>query len=91
MLWRHLCLVRAGLAAGLISGLMLIGASIATAQTQPRDRGRFRALLGPVAVATETVNLLTASKAGDLDVVARGQGQDRVHLSIRNRRLAGST
>ena len=35
MLWRHLCLVRAGLAAGLVSGLMLIGASTATAQTQP--------------------------------------------------------
>jgi hypothetical protein len=36
-------------------------------------------------VATETVNLLAASKAGDLDVAARGQGQERVHLSIRNR------
>ena len=36
-------------------------------------------------MATETVDLLKASKAGDLDVVARGQGQERVHLSIRNR------
>jgi hypothetical protein len=39
----------------------------------------------PVAVATETVDLLKASKTGDLGVVARGQGQDRVHLTIRNR------
>ena len=40
---------------------------------------------GPVAVATETVNLLAASRAGDLKVAARGQGQERVDLSIRNR------
>jgi hypothetical protein len=64
---------------------MLIGASNATAQTQPRDAAAPEPSAGPVAVATETVNLLTARKAGDLDVAARGQGQDRVHLSIRNR------
>ena len=29
--------------------------------------------------------MLAASKAGDLDVAARGQGQERVHLSIHNR------
>ena len=85
MLWRHLWLVRAGLAAGLLSGLMLIGASNATAQTQPRDPADSEPSPGPVALATETVNLVTAGKAGDLDVAARGQGQDRVHLSIRNR------
>ena len=39
----------------------------------------------PVEVATETVDLLEASKAGDLDVVARGHGQDQVQLTIRNR------
>ena len=85
MLWRHLCLVRAGLAAGLVSGLMLIGASIATAQTKTPTAGDPESSSGPVAVTTETVNLLTASKAGDLEVAARGQGQDRVHLSITNR------
>jgi hypothetical protein len=85
MLWRHLCLVRAGLAAGVLGGLMLIGASHATAQTLPRDPAAPEPSAGPVALATETVNLLTARKAGDLDVAARGQGQDRVHLSIRNR------
>ena len=49
MLWRHLCLVRAGLAAGLVSGLTFMGASTATAQTttagcdrsaSPRRAGR---------------------------------------------------
>jgi hypothetical protein len=35
-------------------------------------------------VVTETVDLLKASKAGDLHVIARGQGQDRVRLTIRN-------
>jgi hypothetical protein len=85
MLWRHLCLVRAGLAAGLVGGLMLIGASIATAQTKTPTAADPESTAGPVAVATETVNLLTASKAGDLEVAARGQGQERVHLSIKNR------
>jgi hypothetical protein len=85
MLWRQLCLLRAGLAAGLLGGLMVIGAPSATAQTKPRGPALADPSPGPVALATETVNLLTASKAGDLDVAARGQGQDRVHLSIRNR------
>ena len=85
MLWRHLCLVRAGLAAGLVSGLMFIGASTATAQTKPAAAADTEPSSGPVGAATETVNLLQASKAGDLNVVARGQGQERVHLSIRNR------
>ncbi|HEX3450871.1 MAG TPA: hypothetical protein VHS97_21635, partial [Isosphaeraceae bacterium] len=85
MLWRHLCLVRAGLAAGLVGGLTLIGASNTTAQTKTPTAADPESSAGPVAVATETVNLLTASKAGDLDVAARGQGQERVHLSIKNR------
>ena len=85
MLWRHLCLVRAGLAAGLVGGLTLIGASNTTAQTKTPTAADPESSAGPVAVATETVNLLTASKAGDIDVAARGQGQERVHLSIKNR------
>src|SRR5262245_42935121 len=81
MLWRHLCLVRAWSAAGLTSGLFLLGAQ-PPAQTSPAEDGRSTA--APVAVVTETVDLLKASKAGDLGVVARGQGQDRVRLSIHN-------
>ncbi len=85
MLWRHRCLVRAGLAAGLVSGLMYIGASIATAQTPPKPALDAEPSSAPVGVVTETVDVLGASKAGDLDVVARGHGQDRVQLTIRNR------
>jgi len=72
---------------------MLIGGSIATAQTQkPATAVTVAGAVTdpepsspPVEVATETVDLLKASKTGDLGVVARGQGQDRVHLTIRNR------
>jgi hypothetical protein len=73
------------LAAGLLGGLTFMGASIATAQTAPRDPAASEPSTSPVAVATETVNLLTASRAGDLDVAARGHGQEKVHLSIRNK------
>ena len=38
----------------------------------------------PADVATETVDLLEAGKAGDLTVVAHGQGQDKVQMTIRN-------
>ena len=83
MLWRHLCLVRAGLAAGLFSGLMFIGASIATAQTKT---ARPRPIPSPHPRRSQwrprRSIYSTASKAGDLDVAARGQGQERVHLSI---------
>lgn len=82
MLWRHLCLVRAWSAAGLVGGLMFMGASFAEAQTAgPADPEQSTP---PAEVSTETVDLLKAHKAGDLDVTARGQGQDRVRLSIRN-------
>jgi hypothetical protein len=92
MFWRHRCLVRAWSAAGLVSGLMLIGGSIATAQTEkPAAAATVAGAVTdsepsspPVEVATETVELLKARKTGDLAVVARGQGQDRVHLTIRN-------
>jgi len=82
MLWRHLCLVRARSAAGLVGGIILIGGAIAVAQAaDPADP---EPSSPPVGVATETVDILKARKAGDLTVVARGQGQDRVHLTIRN-------
>jgi len=82
MLWRHLCLVRAWSAAGLVTGLLTLGASLAPAQTPgPVDPEKSTP---PAEVVTETVDLLKASKAGELDVAARGQGQERVHLTIRN-------
>jgi hypothetical protein len=84
MTWRHLCLVRAGLAAGLLSGLMFLWVQPATAQsgTQPKTEGEPSAAL--VDVPTATVDVLAAKKAGDLTVVARGHGQDKVRLSIKN-------
>ena len=82
MLWRHLCPVRVWSAVGLFSGLMILGSSLATAQSsRPDDPEKISA---PANVATETVDLLKASKVGELSVVARGQGQDRVRLTIRN-------
>jgi hypothetical protein len=84
MQWRHLGLSRAAVAAGLVSGLMFIGVSIATAQTE-RPAVPDPEASSPAAVAaTETVDLLQSSKSGDLDVVARGHGQERVHLTMRN-------
>ena len=72
MLWRHLCLVRAWSVAGLFSGLLILG---------PRRPGpvaatrRSRATAPPAEVVTETVDLLEASKAGDLTwwLTARGR------------------
>ena len=82
MLWRRLCLVRTWWAAGLVSGLIIFGASTGTAQIKrPADP---ESTAPPAAVVTETVDLLKADKAGALNVVARGQGQDRVRLTIRN-------
>jgi hypothetical protein len=63
--------------------MIFLSAGSARAQAQaPRDS---EASSAPAGLATETVNLLDGRNAGDLDVVARGHGQDRVHLSIRNR------
>jgi hypothetical protein len=64
---------------------MFMGASLATAQTQRPAVPDREPSSAPAVVATETVNLLEASRAGDLDVVARGHGQDRVNLTIHNR------
>ncbi|MGZ3470315.1 MAG: hypothetical protein ACXWO1_11645, partial [Isosphaeraceae bacterium] len=82
MLWRHLYPVQVWSAVGLFSGLMILGSSPATAQSsRPDDPEK---ISPPANVATDTVDLLKASKMGDLSVVARGQGQDRVRLMIRN-------
>ena len=85
MFWRHLDLVRAGLAAGLMTGVTFLGASTATAQTKPPALVTTEPSSPPLGVATETVSLIQASKAGDIEVVARGQGPERVHLSLHNR------
>jgi hypothetical protein len=84
MLWRHLYLVRAWSAAGLVGGMMLLGGSIATAQTPAPAPVRPEPSAPPAEVATDTVDLLEAGKAGDLVVTARGHGQDKVRMTLRN-------
>ena len=84
MQWRHLCLARACSAAGLVSAVMFLGGSLATAQTPSAAPARPEPSAPPVEVVTETVDLLKASKSGDLGVVAHGHGQDRVRITIRN-------
>jgi hypothetical protein len=77
MLWRHLCLVRAWSAAGLLGGTLLGAATPAWAdadESSPR----------PVPVVSETVSVLDARKGGDLAVEVRGAGQDRVKMTLRN-------
>jgi hypothetical protein len=82
MLWRRNWLVRLWSAVCLLSGVLIMGSSLGTAQaSRPDDPER---ISPPDNVATETVDLLKASKTGDLSVVARGQGQDRIRLTIRN-------
>lgn len=82
MLWRHLCLVRAWSAAGLLGGLLCLTAPYAAAQTsRPADPEKSTL---PSDVATESVDLLQGNKTGKIDVVARGQGQDKVRLTVHN-------
>ncbi len=84
MLWRHLCLVRAWSAAGLVGGMMLLGGSAATAQPPAPVPARPEPSALPAEVATETVDLLEAGKAGDLVVSAHGHGQDKVRMTLQN-------
>jgi hypothetical protein len=84
MLWRHLCLVRSGLAAGLVSGVILVAGSLATAADQPGAPRSSEPSAAPIGVATDTLDILRGSEAGDLAVVARGHGADKVRISIRN-------
>jgi hypothetical protein len=64
--------------------MMLLGGSVATAQGPTPATGRPEPSAPPAEVATATVDLLQAGKAGDLTVTARGQGQDKVRMTIRN-------
>jgi len=74
MLWRHLCLVRAWSAAGLLTCSIFGVAAIA----EPDDPA-------PVAEpVTQTVKVLAAKQAGELAVELRGQGQDRVRMVLQN-------
>ena len=74
MLWRHLGLVRAWSAAGLLIGTM-VGAS---ARAEPDDS------VPASDTVTRTVRVLDAKKAGDLALDVRGQGQGRVKVAIKN-------
>ncbi|GAC1471141.1 MAG: hypothetical protein NVSMB9_16950 [Isosphaeraceae bacterium] len=77
MPWRHLCMVRAWSAAGLLTYLM-VGAPVPA-------RAELEEPVPTVdAGSMEPVSVLEASKAGDLDVLVRGAGQDRVRLSLKN-------
>ena len=74
MLWRHLCLVRAITAAGLLT-FSTLSASAAGEPEEP---------IPGADAETETVKVLEAEKAGTLAVEVRGQGQDRVRVSLKN-------
>jgi hypothetical protein len=98
MLWRHPCYqVRAWSAAVLYGGLFMLAPLQALAQSPRLDDSEPTAApaqsprlddseptAAPAEVVTQTVDLLKASKSGELSVVAHGQGQDRALLLIRN-------
>ena len=74
MLWRHLCLVRAITAAGLLT-CSTLGAKASGDPEEPVPTADSQA---------ETVKVLEAEKAGTLAVEVRGQGQDRVRVTLKN-------
>jgi hypothetical protein len=74
MLWRHLCLVRAWSAAGLLT-CTIFGAAAFAEPDDPAPRGE---------PDTRTVKVLAAKQAGDLALEVRGQGQDRVRMVLKN-------
>jgi hypothetical protein len=66
--------------------MMWLGGSAATAQVPaPAPAAACPEPSAPPAdVATDTVELLKAGQSGDLNVTARGQGQDKVRMTLRN-------
>ncbi len=74
MLWRHLGLVRAWSAAGLLTSTMLGAALMAPARAEPD-----KSPSGPA------VSILKAEKAGDLKLDVRGAGQEKVRLNLTNK------
>ena len=79
MLRRHLCLVRAWSAAGLLTTSLLGIATTASAA----DRGNEGVATRSVA-QTDTISILDAKKTGVIAVNARGAGQYQVKLSLKN-------
>jgi len=75
MLWRHLCLVRAITAAGLLT-FSTLGALASSEPEEPIPGADSQA---------ETVQVLDAEKAGTLAVEVRGQGEDHVRVTIKNK------
>jgi hypothetical protein len=65
--------------------MMFVGGSIATAQTPKPAPAATEPSAAPVDVATATLDLLDATRAGELSAAAKGQGQDHVRLTLRNR------
>jgi hypothetical protein len=74
MLRRHLCLVRAWSAAGLLT-CSIFGTAVMAEPDGPTPGGE---------PETRTVKVLAAEQAGDLALELRGQGQDRVRLVLKN-------
>jgi hypothetical protein len=64
---------------------MFIGGAIAAAQSKDTRSSASEPSAPAVQVTTATVNILEAGRTGELNVVAKGQGQDRVHLTLHNR------
>jgi len=80
MLWRHLCLVRAWSAAGLLTSSLFGVALTAPVSAEPEDPAPSKAVAAPV----DTVSVLQARKAGDLSLELRGAGETKVHISLKN-------
>ena len=78
MLWRHLCLVRAWSAAGLLT-CSLFGAATCRPGPSPRSRAP-----RPTPPRRRRSRSSTPRKAGDLAVEVRGAGQDRVKMTVKN-------
>jgi hypothetical protein len=75
-------LIKARSAVGVLGAIVVLGNSpVAAQRAQPDD---YESLSVPGNRATKTVDLLRANDAGELRVVAHGQGQDRVRLTIYN-------
>ncbi|MGE3821467.1 MAG: hypothetical protein AB7I30_18815 [Isosphaeraceae bacterium] len=76
MNWRHLSLVRALS----VTGLLVMALASPSATRADSDESNPR----PDVVATETVSILDARKAGDLSVTVRGAGQRQVKMTLKN-------